>query len=111
MDVFSTRHVNSNRGEVPPLYVEVHGGPSGTSCDMWYVVTHFFTNNGFAVFRPNYRGSWGHGAAFADAVLGDMGGKEFQDILNGIEHLVRQGKVDGNRVCIGGWRNGRLLSA
>lgn len=111
IDGLFTPPVNAKHGELPPLYVEVHGGPSGTSCDTWYHVTHFFTNNGFAVFRPNYRGSWGHGAAFADAVLGDMGGKEFQDILNGVEYLVQQGKVDGNRVCIGGWSNGGFLSA
>ena len=66
---------------------------------------------GYAVFHPNMRGSWGHGAAFADAVLGDMGGKDFQDILNGVEYLVQQGRVDGNRVCIGGWSNGGFLSA
>jgi dipeptidyl aminopeptidase/acylaminoacyl peptidase len=49
--------------------------------------------------------------AFADAVLGDMGGKDFQDILNGIEYLVKEGLVDGERVGIGGWSNGGFLTA
>ncbi|MBO0791437.1 MAG: S9 family peptidase, partial [Ktedonobacteraceae bacterium] len=98
-------------GELPPLYVEVHGGPSGTTCDTWDSFNQVFAAEGFAIFQPNMRGSWGQGMAFADAVLGDMGGKDFQDILNGVEYLVKQGKVDGNRVCIGGWSNGGFLTA
>lgn len=106
-----TPPVHARKGELPPLYVEVHGGPSGAYCDSWYAVTQIFTHQGYAVFRPNYRGSWGYGAAFADAVTGDMGGKDLQDILSGVEYLVQQGKVDGNRVAIGGWSNGGFLSA
>lgn len=111
IDGLFTPPVHAKEGELPPLYVEVHGGPSGAYCDGWYSFTHFFTDPGFAIFRPNMRGSWGHGTAFTDAVLGDMGGKDLQDILNGVEYLVQQGKVDGNRVCIGGWSNGGFLSA
>ena len=106
-----TAPARSEDGRLPPLYVEVHGGPSGAYCDGWFFATHIFTAHGYAIFRPNYRGSWGHGAAFADAVIGDMGGKDLQDILSGVEALVQQGKVDGNRVCIGGWSNGGFLSA
>ena len=96
---------------LPPLYVDVHGGPSGAESDGFDGVAQFFASAGYAVFKPNMRGSWGHGMAFADAVLGDMGGKDFQDILNGVEYLVQQGKVDGNRVGIGGWSNGGYLTA
>ncbi len=102
---------HQTEGTLPPLYVDVHGGPSGTDCDDWYSSNLVFAAAGFAVFHPNMRGSWGHGREFADAVLGDMGGKDFQDILNGIEYLVQQGRVDGKRVCIGGWSNGGFLSA
>ncbi|GCF09930.1 alpha/beta hydrolase family protein [Dictyobacter arantiisoli] len=98
-------------GELPPLYVDVHGGPSGAECDYWASWDQIFLAAGYAVFRPNYRGSWGQGMAFADAVLGDMGGKDLQDILSGVEYLVREGKVDGNRVAIGGWSNGGYLAA
>lgn len=96
---------------LPPLYVEVHGGPSGADSDRWHFTTHIFTAHGYAVLRPNYRGSWGYGAAFAEEVIGDMGGKDLQDILSGVEYLTRQGLVDGKRVCIGGWSNGGFLSA
>ncbi len=95
----------------PPLYVDVHGGPSGAECDSWDGITQFLASTGYAVFKPNMRGSWGHGTAFADAVLGDMGGKDFQDILNGVDYLVKEGLIDGNRVSIGGWSNGGYLTA
>jgi dipeptidyl aminopeptidase/acylaminoacyl peptidase len=96
---------------LPPLYVNVHGGPSGAECDYWSGMDMVYLAAGYAVLRPNYRGSWGQGMAFADAVMGDMGGKDLQDILSGVEYLVREGKVDGERVAIGGWSNGGYLSA
>lgn len=95
----------------PPLYVDVHGGPSGAYLNGWAGYTQLIANAGYAVFKPNMRGSWGHGVSFADAVLGDMGGKDFQDILRGIDYLVEQGLVDGERVGIGGWSNGGFLTA
>jgi dipeptidyl aminopeptidase/acylaminoacyl peptidase len=57
------------------------------------------------------RGSWGRGVAFADAVVGDMGGKDFQDVIYGVEYLVKQGIVDGNRVGIMGWSYGGYMTA
>ncbi|HEY7417393.1 MAG TPA: S9 family peptidase, partial [Ktedonobacteraceae bacterium] len=103
--------LQSKDSELPPLYVDVHGGPSGAECDYWAPFDQYLAAQGFAVFRPNMRGSWGHGMEFADAVIGDMGGNDLQDILNGVEYLVQRGLVDGNRVGIGGWSNGGFLSA
>lgn len=111
IDGLFTPPLTMQTGQLPPLYIDVHGGPSGAFCDSWFAFTHLYTARGFAVFRPNMRGSWGQGIAFADAVLGDMGGKDLQDILNGVEYLAQQGKIDSNRVCIGGWSNGGYLSA
>ncbi|WP_040447224.1 alpha/beta hydrolase family protein [Ktedonobacter racemifer] len=95
---------------LPPLYVEVHGGPSWARQHSWSPFVQFLAAAGFAILQPNMRGSWGHGVTFADAVLGDMGGKDFQDILHGIDYLVEQKLVDGERVAIGGWSNGGFLS-
>lgn len=100
-----------NASGPPPLYVDVHGGPSWAYLNGWAGYTQLIASTGIAVFQPNMRGSWGHGVAFADAVLGDMGGQDFQDILRGIDYLVAQGRVDGGRVSIGGWSNGGFLAA
>ena len=107
-----TAPVGSKGDAPPPLFVDVHGGPSGAECDNWSVrYTQILASAGYAVLRVNYRGSWGNGAAFADAVMGDVGGKDLQDILSGIDYLIAEGLVDGNRLAIGGWSNGGFLSA
>lgn len=96
----------------PPLMVLVHGGPSSMWLDdaslFW---TQLFASAGYAVFRPNVRGSWGRGVEFADAVVGDMGGKDFQDIMSGVEYLVTEGMVDPSRIGIAGWSYGGFMTA
>ncbi|HYX48601.1 MAG TPA: S9 family peptidase, partial [Ktedonobacteraceae bacterium] len=96
----------------PPLFVFVHGGPSWAWLDdfgsTW---TQLLASAGYAVLRANIRGSWGRGVAFADAVLYDMGGKDFQDLLDGVDYLVNRGLVDPNRVAIGGGSYGGFMTA
>jgi len=99
-------------GRLPPLIVFVHGGPSGVWLDDWgQYLPQVFAAAGFAVLRPNIRGGRGRGVAFADAVLGDMGGKDFQDVLHGVDDLVKRNLVDSERVGITGWSYGGFLTA
>ncbi len=96
----------------PPLVVDVHGGPSWAWLDDFSdSLTQLLAAAGYAVLRPNVRGSWGRGVAFADAVIRDMGGKDFQDILFGVDYLVEQGMVDSKRVAIAGGSYGGFMAA
>lgn len=99
-------------GTPPPLILNVHGGPTSAFRDAfgdnW---SQLLAAAGFAVLSPNIRGSIGRGVAFADAVLGDMGGKDFQDALAGVDHVVAQGLADGERVGILGWSYGGFMVA
>jgi len=96
----------------PPLIVDVHGGPSWAWVDDFGdSLTQFFASAGYSVLRPNVRGSWGRGVAFADAVIYDMGGKDLQDILSGVDYLVEQGMVDSQRVAIVGGSYGGFMAA
>jgi dipeptidyl aminopeptidase/acylaminoacyl peptidase len=95
----------------PPLVVHVHGGPSAAYIDNWGGWAQVLASAGFAVFEPNIRGSQGRGSAFSDAVLGDMGGKDFQDLLAGIDYLIERGLVDANRIGITGWSYGGFMTA
>jgi dipeptidyl aminopeptidase/acylaminoacyl peptidase len=102
------------RGTPPPLILLAHGGPSGTIRALWgggITWPQQWAAAGFAVLQPNFRGSLGRGRAFADAVIGDMGGKDLQDMLLGVEHLVGAGRVDGTRVGIMGWSYGGFTTA
>jgi dipeptidyl aminopeptidase/acylaminoacyl peptidase len=95
----------------PPLVVLVHGGPSAAWTDSFSALTQLLAAAGYAVLRENFRGSLGRGVAFADAVIGDMGGKEFQDIMSGVDYLVKRGMVDGNRLAIMGGSYGGFMTA
>ena len=98
-----------------PLIVQPHGGPESADPNGW-MGTHtrwgqLLANSGFLTLYPNYRGSIGRGVEFAKADHKDLMGKEFQDILDGIDHLVATGIADGNRVGIGGGSYGGYTSA
>jgi dipeptidyl aminopeptidase/acylaminoacyl peptidase len=114
IDALFTPPLSHNGDAPPPLVVDVHGGPSWAWCDDFgyiFFSAQVLASAGYAVLRPNVRGSWGRGVAFADAVLGDMGGKDLQDILHGIEYLVEHGMVDVNRVAIAGGSYGGFMAA
>jgi dipeptidyl aminopeptidase/acylaminoacyl peptidase len=109
--LFTLPTVRKTEG-LPPLVVNVHGGPSWAWPDdfggFW---TQLLASAGYAVLRPNIRGSWGRGMTFANAVIGDMGGKDFQDILCGVNTLIERGLVDGDRMAIAGWSYGGYMTA
>jgi dipeptidyl aminopeptidase/acylaminoacyl peptidase len=97
---------------LPPLVVNVHGGPSGAFDSGWDLYrSQILPAAGFALLRVNPRGSMGGGVAFADAVLGDMGGKDMQDIMAGVDYLIERGLVDGERMGIMGWSYGGFMTA
>ena len=96
---------------LPPLIVDVHGGPSWAYTENWGYWSQMLASAGFAVLQPNVRGSLGHGVAFTDAVVGDMGGKDFQDVMRGVDYLIEQGLVDAARVGIMGWSYGGFMTA
>jgi dipeptidyl aminopeptidase/acylaminoacyl peptidase len=98
-----------------PLVVQPHGGPESADLNGWLGSYsrwgQMLAGRGFVVFYPNYRGSIGRGVAFAKADHRDLMGREFEDMLSGIDHLVRIGLVDGERVGIGGGSYGGYTSA
>ena len=103
-----------DRGRAP-LVVVVHGGPEGHYSDGW--LTRYanpgqvLAGRGFAVLYPNYRGSTGRGLAFSKTSQGDPAGKEFDDVVDGVDYLVKAGLVDAARVGITGGSYGGYATA
>jgi dipeptidyl aminopeptidase/acylaminoacyl peptidase len=89
-----------------PLIVRVHGGPESHYSYGWntgyFMPPQIFAGAGYAVFLPNYRGSTGYGLAHTEAHFGNPAGIEFEDIADGIRHLVDIGVADADRVGLGG---------
>lgn len=100
-------------GEPPfPLVVEVHGGPIGAITDRRPRVPLFLLlSRGYAVLQPNPRGSGGRGRAFAEHVVGDMGGADARDILAGVDAMVARGVADPERIGVAGGSYGGFMAA
>jgi dipeptidyl aminopeptidase/acylaminoacyl peptidase len=86
-----------------PTVLLVHGGPWGR--DVWQSgdpLPEFLANRGYAVLQLNYRGSSGYGRQFQDAAVGEFAARMQDDLLDGLDHLVRQGITDPAKVAIMG---------
>ena len=98
-----------------PLIVVVHGGPEAHYADGWLTSYgspgQVLAARGFAVFYPNYRGSTGRGVAFSMASFDDPAGKEFDDLVDGVDHLVKAGLADTKRVGVTGGSYGGYATA
>lgn len=97
----------------PPykLIVYPHGGPHGRSALSIDFTVQLFAAHGYAVFQPNFRGSTGYGKKFLDADRFDLGGGDMRDILTGIDHLVKEGKVDPKRQFVYGISYGGFMAS
>lgn len=102
---------------VPPtpgphaLVVMVHGGPIWAYTSRWpRPLAQLLVARGFAAFLPNPRGSSGRGRAFAEMVVGDMGGADAGDILAGIDALVERGVADPERIGVTGGSYGGFMA-
>jgi dipeptidyl aminopeptidase/acylaminoacyl peptidase len=100
--------VGYQKGQRYPLIVAIHGGPA--AADMLTFNGGYgaqvYAGAGWAVLMPNYRGSTGYGNAHRTAIVGDYFTKGFQDIMTGVDHLIAQGIVDGDRMGALGWSAG-----
>ncbi len=109
------RPLDEQPGRRYPLLLVVHGGPEAHITHGW--VTGYSNPGqlgaarGFAVFYPNYRGSTGRGAAFAKLGQGDAAGKEFDDLVDAVDHLVATGLVDAKKVGVTGGSYGGYATA
>jgi dipeptidyl aminopeptidase/acylaminoacyl peptidase len=115
MEGILIKPVGYEEGVRYPLAVLPHGGPEGISMNGWNTRALYpvqvLANEGYVVFKPNYRGSGGRGTAFASANHRDLGGKEFDDVLYGIDHLDEIGLIDPDRVGISGTSYGGYFAA
>jgi len=89
-------------GERPPLLVQSHGGPTAAASSTLNLSIQFWTSRGFAVVDVNYGGSTGYGRAYRERLNGRWGIVDVDDCVNAARHLVRQGRVDTDRLAIRG---------
>ncbi|MBV8429754.1 MAG: S9 family peptidase, partial [Solirubrobacterales bacterium] len=89
-------------GELPPLVVHVHGGPTASARPELNLEIQFLTSRGFAVVDLNYGGSTGYGRPYRDLLDGAWGVVDVEDAAAVARHLADERRVDPGRLCIAG---------
>jgi dipeptidyl aminopeptidase/acylaminoacyl peptidase len=97
-------------GKKYPLLLYIHGGPNGQDQHQFSFDREFFAANGYVVLAVNYRGSNGRGSAFQKAIFADWGNKEVVDLLGAVDQAIAAGVADPERLGIGGWSYGGILT-
>lgn len=111
-----TYPVGYEQGKRCPLLLVVHGGPMGVFTETFdgnagtYPIAAFAAR-GYAVLRPNPRGSSGYGKKFRYANYGDWGGGDFRDVMTGVDHVIAQGIADPDRLGVMGWSYGGFMTS
>jgi dipeptidyl aminopeptidase/acylaminoacyl peptidase len=94
-----------------PLIVNAHGGPSYGYGHRFDMEARFFASHGYAVLLPNPRGSMGRGVRFLEMNRGDVEGRDFKDILAGVDYCIAQGWADAEKLFLYGKSYGGYLVA
>lgn len=96
-------------GQRYPLVVQTHGGPQASDkfgFGRWGNYTQVLAARGYVVLQPNYRGSTGYGDAFLRDMVGSYFKNSHLDVMTGVDHLIKIGLVDGDRMVKMGWSGG-----
>jgi len=109
------RPLDEEPGKRYPLILTVHGGPESHHSNSWLTSYsspgQMAAARGMAVFYTNYRGSTGRGVAFSKLSQGDPAGKEFDDLVDAVDHLIETGLVDRDRIGVTGGSYGGYATA
>lgn len=97
-------------GQKLPTVFFIHGGPTAQDEFGFDLSRQMLAAAGYAVVGVNYRGSNGRGMDFCKAIYADWGNKEVVDIHGAVDHLVKEGIADPDRLGIGGWSYGGILT-
>ena len=102
--------VDYEAGKKYPTLLRIHGGPNGQDSHSFNFERQLFAANGYVVVNVNYRGSSGRGEKYQTAISADWGNKEVLDLQAATDHVLASGLADPNRLGVGGWSYGGILT-
>ncbi|MGY8799992.1 MAG: S9 family peptidase [Longimicrobiales bacterium] len=97
-------------GQSYPMILQVHGGPHGRYSKAFNSGSQIWAARGYAVLRGNPRGSSGRSYEFSNANYMDWGGKDFEDLMEGVDHVVDMGIADPDQLAIMGGSYGGFMT-
>ena len=98
------------KGTKVPMLLRIHGGPNGQDQHSFSFERQFFAANGYAVLAVNYRGSSGRGMKYSRSIFADWGHYEVEDLQAGVDYVIKMGVADADRLGVGGWSYGGILT-
>src|SRR5205823_4236385 len=111
VDGFLVKPIGFEAGKKYPMILSVHGGPAGQYGVDWYHEFQVYAAKGYAVLFTNPRGSTGYGQKFERGIVGEWGGKDFVDIMNGVDvALKKYPRIDQNRMGVTGGSYGGYMT-
>jgi len=110
VEAFYVKPVGHDSSQRYPTILWLHGGPASQFSYSFSEVAQLFAANGYAVIMPNPRGSTGYGEEFAQGTVAAWGDKDFQDVMAAVDHGIEIGLVDPDRLGVGGWSYGGILT-
>jgi len=116
IDGLLTYPVGYQEGDMVPLILNVHGGPAGvfsqgfTGSASIYML-QYFAQQGFAILRPNPRGSTGYGKDFRFANFQDWGYGDLRDLMSGVDYVIEMGIADPDQLLLMGWSYGGYMTS
>jgi len=105
-----TKPPSFEAGKKYPTLLRIHGGPNGQDGHAFSFQRQLLAANGYVIISINYRGSAGRGEKYGQSIFADWGDKEVADLLAGVDHVVSMGIADPDRLGIGGWSYGGILT-
>lgn len=111
-----TYPIGYQQGRKYPLILNVHGGPRGVFAQDFtggpgIYMLQYFAQNGYAILRPNPRGSTGYGKDFRFANFKDWGYGDFQDLMSGVDHVIGLGVAHADSLALMGWSYGGYMTS
>ncbi len=97
-------------GKKVPMILSIHGGPYGANTARFDARAQIFAAHGYAVLAPNPRGSTGYGTKFEQANVGDWGGKDFGDLMAGVDAMIDRGIADKDKLVVMGGSYGGFMT-
>ncbi len=97
-------------GEPTPTVLEIHGGPAAMYSYSFFFEFQLLAAHGFTVVYSNPRGSTGYGRVFSGAVINDWGGKDYEDVLAGLDEAIARGGIDAERLGVAGGSYGGFMT-
>jgi dipeptidyl aminopeptidase/acylaminoacyl peptidase len=105
-----TMPVGYKAGTKVPMLLFIHGGPTSQDTHDFDAYRQIFAGHGYAVLNVNYRGSTGRGHAYSYAINADWGHKEVIDLMASVDAAIATGRIDADKLVVGGWSYGGILT-